>query len=79
LETFKRDLEKANLYNPKSDNGDRPSHDDTTLLYVLSSPYVSGFVDVPSDIGDSFVPGSLMSVRRRGSFLTLVPGGRNTM
>jgi hypothetical protein len=80
LETFKQNLQKASLYNPKSDDGGAgPSHDDTTLLYVLSSSTFSGFVDVVAYIGDSFVPGSLMSIKRRSSLLTLVPGGRSTM
>ena len=34
LETFKQNLHKADLYNPKADDGGRPSHDDTTLLCV---------------------------------------------
>ena len=79
LETFKQNLRKANLYDPKPNDEDRPSHDDTTLLHVLSSPFLPGFVDVLADLGDSFVPGSLMSVKRRSSLLTPVPGGRSRM
>lgn len=79
LETFKQNLQKADLYNPKSDDRGRPSHDDTTLLHVLSSPSLSWFVDALANIGGSFVPGSLMSVKRRSSLLTPVPGGRSTM
>lgn len=79
LETFKENLQKANLYNPKSDDGDPLAHDDTTLLRVLSLPSLPGFVDVLTDIGDSFVPESLMSAKRRNSLLTTVPGGRSTM
>lgn len=79
LETFKQNLQKASLYNPKPDDGGGgPSHDDTTLLHVLSSPFLSDIADVLADIDDSFVPGSLMSVKRRSSLLTPVPGGRNT-
>jgi len=35
LETFKQSLHKADLYNPKADEGGCPSHDDTTLLRFL--------------------------------------------
>lgn len=38
LDAFKEALQKANLYEPKSDDGGHPSHDDTTLLYVFSFP-----------------------------------------
>ena len=79
LETFKQNLQKANLYNPKSNDGGRPSHDDTTLLHVPSSPSLSGFVNLLTDLGDSFVPGSLISVKPRNSLLTPAPGGQSTM
>lgn len=35
LETFKQNLQKANLYKETSDDDGRPSHDDTTLLYLF--------------------------------------------
>lgn len=35
METFKQNLQKANLYNPMSDDHGHPSHDDTTLLRFL--------------------------------------------
>lgn len=79
LEIFKQSLQDADLYNPKSGDGGHPSHDDTTLLHVFSSPSLSGFVDAIAIIGGSFVPGSLMLVKRRSSLRTPLPGGRSTM
>lgn len=76
LEAFKQNLQKVNLYKP--DDRGCPSHDDTTLLYVLCPSSLTGFVDILANAADSFVPGSLMSVKRRSSLLTLVPGERST-
>lgn len=79
LEAFKQNLQEANLYNPVSDDHGHPSHDDTTLLYVLGSLITSDLVDTLTDTGDSSVPGSLMLVKRRNSLLIPVPGERSTM
>jgi hypothetical protein len=78
LEAFKQNLRKANLYKPETDNRGYPSHDDTTLLYVLGPSYLTGFFDILANAADSSVPESLMSVKHRSSLLTLVPGGRST-
>jgi hypothetical protein len=78
LETFKQNLQKANLYNPTSDNRGSPSHDDTTLLYLFDSPTLSGFVDALTNTGDSSVPGDSISSRHRSSLPTTLPGGRST-
>lgn len=79
LETFKQNLQKASLYDPESDNSGCPSHDDTTLLYVLNSPWLSGFVEILAHTGDSSVPGSLISIKRRNSLPTLAHGEWSTM
>lgn len=79
LETFKQNLQKADLYNPKLDDGGHPSHDDTTLLCVLSPPSPSTLVDALAGIDGFFVPESLMSAKRRSNLLTPVLGGRSTM
>jgi hypothetical protein len=34
--TFKTNLENANLYKPSTNDNDKPSHDDLTLLCVPS-------------------------------------------
>jgi len=47
LEAFKQSLHKADLYNPKGDDGGPPSHDDTTLLCVHNLPPHSGSVHIP--------------------------------
>lgn len=78
LETFKQSLHKACLYDPKADDGGRPSHDDTTLLCVHNQPSISGFVDV-LDTAGSFAPGSSMSIKRTSSSRKPPAGGRSTM
>jgi hypothetical protein len=46
LEAFKQGLQGADLYNPKADDGGRPSHDDTTLLCVRDPLPLSSLADV---------------------------------
>lgn len=47
LETFKQSLHKADLYDPKADDGaTRPSHDDATLLYIHNLPSPPGFAHI---------------------------------
>ena len=78
LETFKQNLQKANLYNPKSDDHSSPSHDDTTLLYLFDSPSLSSFADTLANTDDSSVPGDSMSTRRRNSLPRPLHGERST-
>ena len=79
LEVFKQCLHREGLYNPKADGSGRPSHDDTTLLYVRSLLSLPALLTSQADTADSSVPGSLMSAKHASSLRIPPVGGRSTM
>jgi len=79
LEVFKQCLHREGLYNPKADGSGRPSHDDTTLLYVRSLLSLPALLTSQADTADSSVRGSLMSAKHTNNLRIPPVGGRNTI